>query len=166
MAKSKKKKAQEAHVAAELELFEAQGKAFRCRGSQEQDVAKIVQKLEASQRASERAAERAEASGDEAQAVSHRERAKATDSLVQSTLAVAQELKDEDAEVRTGTIVGRMARDRGPANALDNVARSRCGQDLAETIAALPRDGYAHDYECPKCGRAGSVVKTPVEDAA
>lgn len=43
----------------------------------------------------------------------------------------------------------------------DNGIRIGCGEDLTEIIEAVPADGEEREYECPKCGNTGDVMKTP-----
>lgn len=167
---------QELHVAAELELFEKQGKNFRCRGGQEQDLAKVVAKIEGAIRGAKRSAERserqaaaAEVAGNEedakargGDALGHRAREKALDSLAATVLDGASKMraavKGDVQTVHVATLLIQSGR-TDLAIELDKHARVSCGQDLRETIAALPRPCDTEPYVCPRCGREGHASK-------
>ncbi|HGG58952.1 MAG TPA: hypothetical protein ENK26_03425 [Gammaproteobacteria bacterium] len=40
-------------------------------------------------------------------------------------------------------------------------ARAGCGCDLTEIIQGIPEDGETYEPECPDCGLAFTVVRTP-----
>lgn len=180
MSKSKKTE-QELHVEAELAHFEAQGKSYRCRGVQEQDIGAVVAKIEQSKRLSERAAARATTEEDK---VRHEVNAAQADELAGLVLEAAACLQDGKGSKRFGKLpesdfadqpvdgelgrvrIGRViavliaSGSRGQAQTLDKIARVPCGADLGPTIAALPRPCESEPYVCPKCGREGHVSKT------
>lgn len=167
---------QDLHIAAELELFEQQGKSYRCKGGQEQDLTKVVAKIEGAVRAAQRSAERSErqaaaalATGNEgdakaraADAAGHQARAKALDTLAATVLAAAAKMKPAvQGDVRTEHVQALLAQSGRTdlAIELDKHARVACGQDLRPTIAALPRPCESEPYVCPRCGREGHASK-------
>ena len=180
---TKDEKALEEHVAAELALFEEQGKTFVCRGAQEQNVAAVMQRIERNVAVSARAA--AAAADDDAREL-HLEKAKDAEHLAGLFAAAVEALQEgqagglfrelaprelgplpldgEAGHVRTGRVVRMLVLlgDRKSAQLVDSIARRRCGADLRETIAALPRPCSNATYTCPKCGREGHASKVPV----
>lgn len=74
--------------------------------------------------------------------------------------------KQVDAQHRTaldkkaGELHGQLAALDGRDDA-EEVARAGCGCDLTDVIQAIPEDGETYEPECPDCGLAFTVVRTP-----
>jgi len=46
-----------------------------------------------------------------------------------------------------------------------SLGRLKCGYNLTQQIEAIPFDGEDYEYECPKCGNKGHVMRMPEEEA-
>lgn len=80
---------------------------------------------------------------------------------VEAAGQAAQKLVAAQLPVSTGAVVGLLVDSHTKyANFLKNAAHAGCGQDLGETLEAIPRDGASHEYTCPKCGRVGHATRT------
>lgn len=169
---------QELHVERELALFAKGQKKFRCRGGQQQNLAAVLNRIEMASSDAQRSATQklrrattAKAIGNVSEATELANQAAAQTAaadqlgaLVDSVTEIAKEINATlgKSAAETEHVIAYLLNlgRKGEAADLDKHARVGCGQDLAETIAALPRPCESATYVCPKCGREGHASKT------